>query len=444
LAETGVLERIWYLFVQPLISYLCVSSFLQAEMSLISQPNRELTGEPGFEGHLRVVTQSIRGVLAEVMTSVHADASKPQAVAKQLGLDKNLSWKLAKVINEDDLLAVAAHLPGRTGLNIAIKSFQKAGASPESLQRLQAAIANFDRMVQVHCGDRNTLEIMLGHLQRDNGPRSEEASRKKAFQGNSAIWGVQVRVRFTANFVSPAADDLLDLTVVSGWIDFRRLRSQVPWAMASVTRCDDQGNPIPDQRFEPIDPSVGREDAPIIREFCSDPPPKLRTTQGLPGVIRHELVGGPVGNTAACTCVVGWIRRADCVRHRTDQERFLEHVVTHNTPAELSIHDFFVHRELSAEVHPTVHLYSQLPGGPVYPQCGREQGELPLREDLINLGGWPPDVVTPEVPNYAKLVALAASRIGWTLNDFVGYRMKLRYPPIPTALLFRHELARKK
>lgn len=31
-------------------------------------------------------------------------------------------------------------------------------------------------------------------------------------------------------------------------------------------------------------------------------------------------------------------------------------------------------------------------------------------------------------------------RLGGTLSDFTGYRMRISFPPIPTRLVYRHEL----
>ena len=92
---------------------------------------------------------------------------------------------------------------------------------------------------------------------------------------------------------------------------------------------------------------------------------------------------------------------------------------------------------------PTAHLYSLLPGGPVYPSCSRDRGQLLLREPLIHLGAWPPDLVTPEVPRYRQLVQFVANRLNCTLKDFEGYRIKMRYPPVPALALLRHELPEK-
>lgn len=396
-------------------------------------------GGLAFEDHLRTAVHGVRGALAEIMAGIEVDATKPQQMSRQVGLDKSLSWKLARILGEDDAYATAVHLPGKAGLRIVLRSFEKAGASEASLTSLRRAIAEFDRMVDTHCGDRETLEMMLGHLRRDGQAQHDESHRKKSFQGNSAIWGMQARLQIAAHFVAPGANDSVDLAIVSGLVDLRRLRSDVPWAVASVRQFTGEGVPLPQEVFQAIDPNVGPGEVPLMREFCSASLPPLRIAPGQPGVTRYEIGEGPVGNTAAMTCITGWMNRAVAPRFKTEEDQYGEFMTTVTTPAELLIVDLYLHRacELAA---PDLALYSMLPGGPQYPQGGREHARLPLREGMIDLGAAPPDLIVPEMPRYRQIVESVFERLGHNANEFAGYRLRMRYPPIPTLPVFRSAL----
>ena len=63
--------------------------------------NESETGLP-FEEHLRTSVQGLRGAFAEVMAAIDIDATKPQQMARQVGLDKSLSWKLSRILGEED------------------------------------------------------------------------------------------------------------------------------------------------------------------------------------------------------------------------------------------------------------------------------------------------------------------------------------------------------
>ncbi len=411
-----------------------------------------------FDAHLRVAMQSVRAALAEVAASVNADTTRPQNLARQLNLDKSLAWHLSKILTEQDAMDTVAHLPGRAGNRIVVKAFEKAGASDSAVEALSAALAEFERMVETHCGDRDTLQMMLGHGHNGEGQAREEVHRRKLFQGASAIWGVKAKAQVAAHFVAPAGNDMLDLAVACGLVDFRRLRTDVPWAVASVRQFTGDGAPQPNEVWEPVDPDLGQSDVPLMRDFCSQPVPDLRSAPGISGSTRYELMEGPVGNTAAVTCMTGWIHRRCVSRFRSDADRFGEFMVHITTPAELFVFDLFVHREAGllggdrARIGgpPEMNLYSLLPGGPPYPVGGRDRGRLPLHEPLIDLGGGglkgigPPDVILPEFPRYSQAVDMVFTRLGWTAGDFHGYRMKMRYPPIPTLAVFRSTLAERR
>jgi hypothetical protein len=388
------------------------------------------------------VLQRVRGALAELLASVGADATQSQEMARQFGLNKNLTWKISRIVRENDPYAVIPHIPGRSGMNIFIKSLQKAGAPGKMVASVRGAISEFDRMVETHSGDRETLEMMLGNLTSDGEQQRNEMQRRLSFRGNSATWGVQARIQLCMNFIAPSDDpDWVDLAWVSGLVDFRRLRRDAVWAMASTRKVADDGTPMPLGAIEPIDTSFSGEDAaPLLGDFCSKPVPEIRLVTGPDGMMRYELVEGPVGKTAAATCVIGIVGRSFVRRTRIANDTLGEHGARLYTPVELLIHDLFVHRELEYALSPEVALYSQMPGGPVYPTSGRDRGLLPVRERVQERGGCPPDLVTPELPRYRQMTQTVFERAGWDADDFYGFRFRMRYPPIPALAILRYEL----
>ena len=161
---------------------------------------------------------------------------------------------------------------------------------------------------------------------------------------------------------------------------------------------------------------------------------------GKDGVTRYELSEGPVGSTATTTCVIGLFGRNFVPRYRAPNDTRGEHFARLYTPVETLIHDLFVHKDLTYALTPQILLYSQMPGGPVFPTASRDRGLLNVQDPIINLGSGPVDVVTPEFPSYAKMIRSVFARLDWTPGDFRGFRFRLRYPPIPTLAVWRYEL----
>jgi hypothetical protein len=244
----------------------------------------------GFQNHLRQTMVRLRRALTDLVMSVGGDPTQPQELSRRFSLDKSLAWKISKVVTEMDPGLAAPLLPRASGLSIFLRSLRKAGAPDETLNRVDRAIADFNRMVELHCGDRDTLDLMLG-ASTASASRRWEAHRRLSFRGNSATWGVQARVQLSAQFVAPSdVSGLLDIAVLAGLIDFRRLRPEVPWAIAAMGAVTDDWAARSGGAVEAIDPAgLGPEGAPLMPEFCSRPLPTLRQA---PAAARTRANGG--------------------------------------------------------------------------------------------------------------------------------------------------------
>lgn len=396
-----------------------------------------------FESEARTAAQRVRSALSDALVAIGADATKPQSLARQLGLDKNLAWKAARIVTEEDPLAAIPRLPGRPGVKILLQALDKRGVGLGLVSRLRATLDDLDQLVVTHAGDRETLEKMLSGVTKEGQQERDEGFRKQAFQGSSAIWGVQARVQISSHYVAPSSDPaLLDAAVVSGLIDFKRLRADMPWAVAAMRSHTDDGSPNTLGDVGRIDDSISDPNSPpILADFSSDPMPEMVSRPGRSGVTRYQIAEGQVGNIGAVSCVTGWYRRNGLTRNPTADDKFGEHTARLNTPCELLIHDIFIHRSLAFALNPTLHVYGQLPGGAVYPDDGRDIPEVHTVEQLTRLNnGGPPDVTIPEYGKYRPLVELVMTRMGWQLNDFVGFRYRLRYPPVPAVAVCRYPL----
>src|SRR5690606_18711202 len=108
-----------------------------------------------------------------------------------------------------------------------------------------------------------------------------------------------------------------------------------------------------------LDPRfAGPDQAPLMGDFCSDPIPQLRRVVEDTST-KFELLEGPVGNTAALTCIDGAIQRR-LPMHRTPVNEWGEHSGILGIPAELLIADIFIHESLAFAIPPQVQLYAHL------------------------------------------------------------------------------------
>ncbi len=321
---------------------------------------------PTFEDHAKAVAQRVRTSLAELVHSVGADPGHSQNMSRRFGLNKNLTWKVSRVLCEVDAIAALQHLPGRAGINILLESLATAGASKQNIDSVRAAMGEFDSLVDTHSDDREFFEVILGSLASAGQQQRSEGHRKLAFRGNCAIWGVQAKAQISTHFVV-ASDkaDKLDLVRLSGLCELRRLRANVPWTVSSIVQiCSDGTFRAPKGNYEPLDPAFADEGAaPLMGDFCSQPLPKVRVVPGRGSSLRHELAEGPVGNTAAVTCMNGWINHRVSSRYDDEDCEISGLSASLTTPAELLILDVFIHRDLGVNVSLEPLLCSDLPGG---------------------------------------------------------------------------------
>jgi hypothetical protein len=382
----------------------------------------------------------VRGSFAELIVAAGADPQDLQSITRQLGLNKNLAWKISKIVLADDISMALEQMPGSPGLRIFIESAEKAGAAPGLLGAARQAIEGYERLIEVHSGDRATLEMMGSELSSTGRQERDEQHRKLLFQGASYVWGAQARVNLKLGLVGPGAGPgLLDFASINALVDFRRIREDATWVLATRQSCNDDGSAMATSASEPIDPLFAKSDlAPLMGEFCSAPLPEFRRlTSG--GLTAFELVEGPVGNTGALTCVFGAIQRG-IPFYRSPANEWGEHSAVCSIPAELLIMDLFFHSSFDFAMRQESILYSELGASIRHIGRERERKRLPLHDPVLDLGGGPLPVSTPEVPRYNAMVQTAFRRMGWNPDEFHGFRIKIAYPAIPTALVLRYRL----
>jgi hypothetical protein len=97
-----------------------------------------------------------------------------------------------------------------------------------------------------------------------------------------------------------------------------------------------------------------------------------------------------------------------------------------------------VARELAANA-PEPAAYGQLPGVPAPPLVEREGGRLPLPERPTRIDPSI-DLHLPDAPGYDRLLAWTHQTVGAGAGDFLGFRLRVRYPAMPSVLSLRYSL----
>jgi len=395
-----------------------------------------------FEEDCHEVSDELRGALICLFDSVSADPMVPQDVSRRFKINRNLAWKIARILKANGSLEAFRHIPGADGMEIMLKKMDAAGADPESIKNIRDAMLAFDKMVEVHVGDRATLELVLDSM----APRSSdqlETSRKLAFRGNSGIWGIQAKTRLTTVMMAPNPDEpsLIDSVQLMGYFGFRRFRSAVccPLLMPHSWSVVDGTPTKVELAREALDPDATDTDGlHLMEEFCSGDLPQIASVNS--GMAqRYRLARGPIGNLGAFDLVAGDVMRRHVPRYADASNHTGEQSTSIVAPIENLVFDMIVHRDLAFALDPTVLTY----GKEWEPGCAPEELEdiaLPMNDEVSRLSGSPPVVTTPLVPRYSEMIDRVWERMAWNPKDFRGIRLHMKYPPLDSTVMLRFPL----
>ncbi len=387
-----------------------------------------------FDEHCRESVLVLRGALLDLYREAGADLTKPQEVARRYKLNKNLTWKVAKIMQTEDAYSAVPLIPGAAGFEILLEAMSKAGAPADVVARVRAAAEGFDRMIEIHTGDRATLELALDSM---GGERPLEMSRKLAYRGNSGIWGIQSEVRVTTQFLAPNKHDpsLLDAALVGGFTRIRRLRPVPRWPVFQLLRYNDDGSTPNRVEPMPIEESSDDSQAWMMRSFCDGAETPMHVVDSASGTT-YEIGDGPVGKTGEFSCFFGYTEQGVVSRYRDEHNQFGELYSTVSIPTETLMFDLIVHKNLTEVVNAEVELHGRLWGNT---DVGLPASKLPCADRVLDLGVGA-NLATPLVPRYSEMVRTVQERAGWNPSEFRCLRLVMMYPPMPSTAVLRYEL----
>jgi hypothetical protein len=394
-----------------------------------------------FEEACNDAVGRLQAAFVELFDSVQADPHSPQDVSRRFSLNKTLTWNISRLIQSPGGLAAVTHIPGRMAIEKMLKATSRDGANDAAVDGVRAAADAFEQLVEVHLGDRSTLDLVLDGVET---PTSDgfELSRKLAFRGNSGLYGVQAKSKLVSSFLAPNADDpdRLDMAMVIGYAGFRRLRSSARWPLFKPRSWATDDEPIAEETWQPIvPPANGRRDGlHLLPEFSEGSLPEMEVVENATSC-DVMLKPGPIGNPGAFDCYRGEFLRSAAGRYRTRNEDYGEFGASITSPMEHVVIDIIAHEDLDFALRPEAVVFGRLfPHG----EHGTDQDYLllPIKQSVVALPGRPPAVATPLVPRYAEMVQTVYDSLGWNPSQFRGVRMQMLYPPFGATVNLRFPL----
>jgi len=401
------------------------------------------TGELSFEMQVLDAFQVLRGALIEVFAAASVDASRPYPAARKLEVNKNLTWKASKIIRATGPNEAIRHLPGKAGMRLMLDALEARGASHESVERTRLAVDAFDRVIEKHSGDKATLELMLDGLNNGSNENEQlEKSRKLAFQGNSGVWGMQVRARLTTFVMAPESpgSPVFDNILLTGFLGLKRLRSETPWTLLRLTSYQDDGT-LKDSKERAALDSKAEElwGVPLLPGFSTPGLPRLDVRREN-NELAIELPGGPVGKQGTADIFFGRMDRGFASLLATPTDKRGEFLTHYMLPIREAQFDVIVHEDLPPITESSFRVFSRLDGPLPPPSKRREKMAMPFDIEVRDLGTGLHAMATPLYPRYTELIAQTFANTGWDPRRFRTLRAHIEYPPLGTVGVFSFPL----
>ncbi|MFN9124912.1 MAG: hypothetical protein ACK5WD_03690 [bacterium] len=396
----------------------------------------ELLG--AFRDECESAIAAIRHAVQSLSDAVGVDPLKPQEVSRRLKLNKNLTWKFARILIEEDALDAAPMLPGPEGVAIYLRAFEAAGVPIALVQRLRDALADFDQMVNRHFGGRADFELVLDGLR--SGANLEQ-SRRLAFRGAAGVFGVQAAARVTAQIISPSGNSAenADLTMLVGLVGLRRLRpiAKLPVFRSLISTANAPASARP-LLSGPLD---GPPDF-LLREFSSFPEASVTRAEA-DGKLTISLDNGPIGRIGEADLFFASVLERSYAR-RSDgrDDGFSQFITAITIPSEHLVSDLFVHRSIDCTDSLDAAIFGTL-GGPVpHDAATREPTRIPIDctptiSDDLAADERTKILEVATVPNYVPMIERAFAALGQDPCNYRLIRVAMAYPPVPASLVVR-------
>lgn len=385
--------------------------------------------------------RDLRSALAELLAGVGTPIRQPRDLKVALGLHQTLAWKIHRIAQGDDPLADAPFIPGASGFATFLEAARARGLAAPTLARAREAYERFRGLVSAQSGDRASLELMLSGLEEKEAPADLRSVRRGGYRCNSAVWGMQLRMKLLCQIVGPSATEgLLDFVIIRGLIGMRRLRQGVVLPIAPISLVSEEGQAPESHRVRPLDRDGVHKGLALMPQFSSSPMAEINIGKNAAGIAEYQLGATPIGGREGTTVISGERIRGAGSMYRDGVNDHGRTALAFRQPIERAVLDVWVHRACMPNANPSVMHYSEVNGVHWDDQAPATAEVLPLVERVEHRGVGLSSATLMDVPQYRGLMEFSFRAAGWNPEEFALYRVRMDYPPISTALVMRLEL----
>jgi hypothetical protein len=396
-----------------------------------------------FDVDAAKVLGALRTSIANVLATA-GGVRKPADLQKSFKLDGTLSWQIFQISGlrggDGATIARGANVPSRTSLKKFLEAARKNGIEATKLERVWSDYEQFEKLVDVHAGDRTSFNSMVsaaGNID-EEWMASNAQHARNAFRSMSHATGMQARTKMICGIYNDSAmKDRWDLNILVGYVGLRLLRPSPTVQVFRIRMVE------PDLRSfvkrEPLDLSKAGQGY-LLEDFATQPLPDFTMKELDAGWLVGELKDPDVGNLGASTMPFGVVYRNLPIPGSVELPNKIKNAdVVADKPVEVIISDVMVKPGMVRGSKPTAEVFlgnkhndSQVLPGDLIPLLGDHRAEF--------LGKGPDVLASADVPQYPEMVNAAAAKLGWDVSQHEVWRIRIEFPFYQSTVRMKWEL----
>jgi hypothetical protein len=398
--------------------------------------------DPGERSAAAQIARRLAVELRGVVSLLPKDDRTASAMSRALQVDRNTCQRLVASLGSDDLNeSLLVKLPGVLGLRQLIEAISKRCREPSALEQLAAATAAvdalqvlIDRVAGSQRRLRHRLEADIDFGSTPRGPSDDSHARRALFRAAAELVGRWSDVMTTMSIIRPHPSDpgLTDTARVQGRIGHMWRASAVPLEIGASTPGVIALDPVKTDDNAPMQtlhsrPARGDTPDSLLREFCSDPPPRV-TSRAHGKQTIHVIDPSEPASTRPVDIFVGH-RRSTPDRHPATIDPPVGEISSLIVyPSRRLLADVFLHRDVARHCTQSTELHlGGFPAGATGHRA-RWSTRFPGGPRLELLGSGLARTGTSAYSRYTELTANVFDRLGWDPAQFIGYRIDVAYP----------------
>lgn len=373
------------------------------------------------------LARRLQGTFSQLIAALPGQPQRPMDLARKVNVDKSVAHRLVTAMSQPTPIGVLLELPGPVPLAEIARAARKLGVSPALCTDAIEASAEFDGLVQTLAGDRATFDAMMSEWVDDARSQVDTAARQLIFRGMKHVHGVAAETGYTAFLLHPGAGpDRGDEMALDCVLGLHRVRSS--GSLHVKVTSDLAGSA-----------TVAESKRSLLEEFCSKPTPVFRTSGPANAMTCEMDWSGKLGRQHTSDVVMGEIHRNVFTYCRSKPTRKFGGLgCCPWVPVKRAIVDLMLHEDVFPTCIPSfIVSRTGIPGmvDPNDPQRLHDRIRMDCSLQAVSVGNVRKHM-TPEVPFYRRMLESQCESLGWDLDRFRAFRVRIEYPIFDAQMMF--------